>query len=185
MNKYSKKILNLLLSLVFFVPILLFTSLGIAIFFSDGSDEYEDFSEFETEVVVNTESAYEENSLDADKKIYAMDKLKEDGKSEFEKLQEERKIRNGDKMTSKEMLDAIHKGEIEVNWELEQSTYEHNDLDKKDTDDVEMVYFLYNGYYYHKDLSCKGLKDCYDIKKATIDDILENSSFKPCNWCSK
>lgn len=185
MNKYSKKILNLLLSLVFFVPILLFTSLGIAIFFSDGSYEDEDFYDSETEVVANIESVnLEEENLEEDEDVSYSSK-EEYFKAEFERLQEERKIRNGDKMTSKEMLEAIQKGEINVDWELEQDTYENNNLDKKDTDNVEIVYFLYNGYYYHKDLSCEGLKDCYDIKKATIDDILENSSFKPCNWCSK
>ena len=43
------------------------------------------------------------------------------------------------------------------------------------------VFYIPNGYYYHSDIYCKGLKGYYDIKYTSISNT---GNLKPCNWCN-
>ena len=46
------------------------------------------------------------------------------------------------------------------------------------------VYFINNGFYFHKNATCKGLQG-YEYNETTIDDLINYPSLDPCNWCAK
>lgn len=46
------------------------------------------------------------------------------------------------------------------------------------------VYFINNGYYYHMNLSCKGLEGYSDLNKITLLETQDYPNLKPCNWCA-
>lgn len=45
------------------------------------------------------------------------------------------------------------------------------------------VYFIDNGYYFHKDTECKELEG-YDYNEIAIMDLIDYQQLDPCNWCA-
>lgn len=86
------------------------------------------------------------------------DIIKESVKAELEKKRAERAAR----------------GELTIDQLIKQDNLKENE-----------VLFLLKGYYYHSTPDCKGLEDCYDIKKGDKTEVINELGLKPCNWCSK
>ncbi|SCH68253.1 Uncharacterised protein [uncultured Clostridium sp.] len=106
------------------------------------------------------------NQLDSDTTHdheHATDKMREQVEQSF---QEKRKSR-GDAFTSSQKAEIMTSGEIPLGIE---SQFNSNE-----------VFFIPNGYYYHSDIYCDGLKGYTDTKFTTIDNT---KNLKPCNWCN-
>lgn len=49
------------------------------------------------------------------------------------------------------------------------------------------LYFIDNGYYFHRDINCEGL-DGYrndNLNRISIEDLYDYQELSPCNWCVK
>ena len=46
------------------------------------------------------------------------------------------------------------------------------------------LYYINNGYYYHTDRNCEGLKGYENVNITYYDELLDHPELKPCNWCN-
>lgn len=46
------------------------------------------------------------------------------------------------------------------------------------------LYYINNGYYYHTDRNCEGLKGYENVNITYYDELLDHPELKSCNWCN-
>lgn len=45
------------------------------------------------------------------------------------------------------------------------------------------LYYINNGYYYHEDRNCEGLKGYDNVNITYYDELIDHQELKACNWC--
>lgn len=175
MSKEDKKMIFKTAKTVVITVLVVFSIIGIKdTFFEQDNEEYLNISN-ENSNTDNYNDTYEskdneveyieEEPESTDSEEYT--KLKEKTLKKVNDVQQERRKSTGDALTTSQQLEVMQTSEIPI------------DIESQFGDDE--VFFIPNGYYYHSDIYCKGLKGYYDIKYTTISDT---GNLKPCNWCN-
>lgn len=172
MCKKDKKMFFKTVKTVVITALVIFALIGIKdTFFDSKEQELSDIaSENSTDNNDNIYESEEDYVEEESEEESEHDKeFKENILKKAENNQQDRRKRDGDALTSKQKLEVMNHGKIPKGIE---NQFEEDE-----------VFFIPNGYYYHSDIYCDGLKGYYNIKYTTIDNV-ENFNLKPCNWCN-